>query len=130
MSNPVFLQSIAELTPIPVFIRRAGLGNLPLQLHLLTMALGALSFLVPLIWVVGIRTLRSRGNPSRGRPGRAGTQPRPTKAKEKRESRSKKANERRRANGSASRGPGRPESRETLATQPLPTAALRGLQST
>ena len=34
MRNPIFSQTIGELTPIPVFIRRAGLGNLPLQLHL------------------------------------------------------------------------------------------------
>ncbi len=55
MTNRVFSLQIAELTPIPVFIERAGLRNLPLQLHFLTMALGALSFLVPLVWSVAVR---------------------------------------------------------------------------
>jgi len=54
MSNPIFSQKIAELTPIPEFIERATLWNLPLQLHFTTMLLGALSFLVPLFWVVGV----------------------------------------------------------------------------
>jgi tetratricopeptide (TPR) repeat protein len=55
MTNTVFSLNIAELTPIPEFIRRAGLGNLPLQLHFLTMALGALSFILPLVWSVAMR---------------------------------------------------------------------------
>ena len=55
MGNKLFSHSIAELTPIPEFIRRAGLGNLPLQLHFLTMALGALSFLIPLVWSAAMR---------------------------------------------------------------------------
>jgi tetratricopeptide (TPR) repeat protein len=59
MSNPVFSRSIGELTPIPDFIRQAGLRNLPLQLHLTTMALGALSFLLPMAWVVGVRLFGS-----------------------------------------------------------------------
>ena len=60
MSNPIFSRSIGELTPIPVFIERAGLWNLPLQLHLLTMALGAFSFLLPIGWLIANSTLRSR----------------------------------------------------------------------
>ncbi|MBV8487286.1 MAG: hypothetical protein JO161_03300, partial [Planctomycetaceae bacterium] len=60
MSNPIFRQSIAELTPIPLFIRRTGLGNFMLQLHLVTMILGALSFLMPICWLVWQR-LRRRG---------------------------------------------------------------------
>jgi len=55
MSNPIFHKYIAELMPIPDFIRSAGLWNLPLQLHFATMLLGALSFLVPLFWLVGVR---------------------------------------------------------------------------
>jgi tetratricopeptide (TPR) repeat protein len=55
MSNPIFRDKTAELTPIPEFILRAGLWNLPLQLHFATMILGALSFLVPLFWLVGVR---------------------------------------------------------------------------
>jgi tetratricopeptide (TPR) repeat protein len=61
MTNEIFSHNVAELTPIPQFIRRAGLGNLPLQLHFVTMTLGALSFLVPLVWaiVVGLSGLRA-----------------------------------------------------------------------
>ncbi|MFI5460698.1 MAG: tetratricopeptide repeat protein [Isosphaerales bacterium] len=55
MSNPIFSQYIAELMPIPAFIRSAGLWNLPLQLHFATMLMGALSFLVPLFWLIGVR---------------------------------------------------------------------------
>jgi tetratricopeptide (TPR) repeat protein len=53
MGNPLFARTIAELTPIPLFIQRsAGWRNLPLQLHIATMILGALSFLIPLFWTV------------------------------------------------------------------------------
>ena len=71
MTNPIFSLTVAELTPIPVFIRRAGLGNLPLQLHFLTMALGALSFLVPLAVVDRGPLLGRPIVGSIGRPGRA-----------------------------------------------------------
>ncbi len=50
MGNPVFSQSIAELMPVPEFIAQMGLRNLPLQLHLLTVTVGALSFVVPILW--------------------------------------------------------------------------------
>jgi hypothetical protein len=63
MSNPIFSASIAELMPIPRFIQKAGLANLPLQLHFITMALGGLSFLIPMIWLAWVRV---RG------PGRTG----------------------------------------------------------
>ncbi len=61
MGNPVFSRSIAELTPVPEFIRRTPewWRNLPLMLHLATIALGALSFLVPLCWLVGVRLFGS-----------------------------------------------------------------------
>jgi hypothetical protein len=65
MSNPIFSRSIAELTPIPLFIRKAGLGNLPLQLHLATMVLGALSFLLPIFWLAWTR-LRGPGADGNG----------------------------------------------------------------
>ncbi len=55
MNNPIFSHKIAELTPIPEFIRRHGAISLPFHLHLLTMALGALSFLLPIGWVVWTR---------------------------------------------------------------------------
>ncbi|WP_250846889.1 tetratricopeptide repeat protein [Aquisphaera insulae] len=53
MSNPIFSQSIAELTPIPLFIRNHGWTSVPLLIQLGTMVLGALSFLVPLAWSLG-----------------------------------------------------------------------------
>lgn len=71
MTNRVFSEGIAELWSIPYFIRRAGLANLPLQLHFLTMALGALSFLVPFCWWVGTRVFGARGS---------GSSPAPTEA--------------------------------------------------
>lgn len=55
MTSEVFSLNIAELTPIPEFIRRHGVANLPLQLHFFTMGLGALSFLVPLLWSIRMR---------------------------------------------------------------------------
>ena len=56
---------IAELTPIPLFIREAGWANLPLLLHVATMGLGGLSFLVPLVWLVAVRL---RPNPAASGP--------------------------------------------------------------
>lgn len=55
MSTPLFSRTIAELTPIPEFIARNGWVSLMLWIHAGTMALGALSFLVPLIWLVATR---------------------------------------------------------------------------
>src|SRR5439155_9435559 len=55
MGNTVFSHSIAELTPIPVFIRRDGFTSLPLKIHFVVMAVGALSFLAPMVWVVVAR---------------------------------------------------------------------------
>lgn len=52
MGNSTFSNAIAELTPIPVFIKRDGFVSLPLRLHLVTMAIGGLSFVAPMIWVV------------------------------------------------------------------------------
>ena len=58
MSNPIFSDRIAELTTIPTFIRRTeGQWNLPLHLHFATMVLGALSFLLPLLWLVWVRVV-------------------------------------------------------------------------
>ncbi|MBV8610391.1 MAG: hypothetical protein JO034_23395 [Singulisphaera sp.] len=68
MRNPIFTTSpyrIAELTPIPLFIREAGWANLPLLLHVATMGLGGLSFLVPLGWLVAVRL---RPNPAASGP--------------------------------------------------------------
>ena len=59
MGNPVFSRSIAELMPVPEFIRRAGWWNLPLLLHLAVIGLGALSFLIPLCWFIAVRLFGS-----------------------------------------------------------------------
>src|SRR5262249_34336765 len=60
MSNPIFSRYIAELTSIPDFIRRsAGWWNLSLQLHIATRVLGALSFVVPVAWLIGSRVVGS-----------------------------------------------------------------------
>jgi tetratricopeptide (TPR) repeat protein len=58
MSNPIFSKHVAELIPIPTFIKQAGWWNLPLQLHLLTMLLGGLSFLIPLWWRIAVSLRR------------------------------------------------------------------------
>ncbi len=50
MATPIFADTIAELEPLPSFIRKAGLGNAPLRVQLATMALGVLSFVVPIGW--------------------------------------------------------------------------------
>ena len=65
MSNPIFSKTIGELKPLLVFIEEVGLDSLPLQLHLLTIAVGGLSFLVPLIWSVwaGIADRQVKGEP-------------------------------------------------------------------
>lgn len=55
ISNPVFSRSVAELTPVLEFVRRAGWNNLPLQLHMATMVLGALSFVIPTVWTIGTK---------------------------------------------------------------------------
>ncbi len=71
MSNPIFSKNIAELMPIPDFIRSTtGLWNLPIQLHFATMILGALSFLIPLVWLV---TVRLSAGPSLCRGGSEGS---------------------------------------------------------
>ncbi len=57
MSNPIFSRNVAELTSIADFIRSDksdGLANLSLQLHLLAMVLGGLSFLIPLAWQIAV----------------------------------------------------------------------------
>jgi tetratricopeptide (TPR) repeat protein len=66
MSNPLFSRTIAELWPIPLFVARsAGWRNLHLQLHITTMVLGALSFLVPLVWMVLIRGSKEPEKPAK-----------------------------------------------------------------
>ncbi len=50
MNAKVFNEHIDELTSIPRFIHLHGWTALPLQLHFLTLALGLLSFLLPILW--------------------------------------------------------------------------------
>lgn len=64
MSNPVFSESIAELEPVPSFIRRAGWGQPSIRIYLATLALGGLSFLLPVLWT-GAERLRRRATLSR-----------------------------------------------------------------
>ena len=93
MTNPIFSQTIAELTPIPEFIRRAGLGNLPLQLHLADDGPGGAEFPGPArSGLVGIGLFGGAVSriPPRGRAGRGSREP-TAKAKEKADGRSKSA---------------------------------------
>jgi tetratricopeptide (TPR) repeat protein len=62
MRNPIFARNIAELMSVPDFIRRVGLWNVPLLIHLATIMVGALSFLVPLYWL--LRNRRADRRPS------------------------------------------------------------------
>ncbi len=98
MSNPIFSRSIAELTPIPRFIEQSGLANLPLQLHLATMLLGALSFLVPICWLIAVR-LRGREADSGAadKPGAAPVPGNSRRASTRKTSRSSRAARRKRS---------------------------------
>jgi tetratricopeptide (TPR) repeat protein len=88
MSNRVFSQNVAELTSIPAFIKKSGLAYLSLQLHLLTILIGALSFLIPLVWQIRV-SLRAGQPPAAkiapGTPDSAATENvRPSKKKRSR----------------------------------------------
>ncbi len=50
MRNPIFQQTILELKPLTTFIDEVGLDSLLLRIHLLTFLLGALSFVLPIVW--------------------------------------------------------------------------------
>ncbi len=130
MTNTVFSHNIAELTPIPEFIRRAGLGNLPLQLHFLTMALGALSFLVPLVWLI----VTWFSGPPTTRPAGAVIDPAaaPPRSPRGREGAGRRAIEGRAEEGrgmcsKGDRSGGRAGS-GVVAAEPVPPAALRRVQ--
>lgn len=83
MANPIFSRSIGELMPVLSltpgddysFIAEMGIRNLPLQFHLATLILGALSFLLPILWrgVVRLRPLpRVEVPPTKGKGRRKG----------------------------------------------------------
>ncbi len=80
MGNPIFKDSIGELKPLPKFIQEVGLDSLPLRLHLLTFALGLLSFALPLLWR-GWVAIADRGRAKEALKGRkkkaAGDDPEP-----------------------------------------------------
>ncbi len=52
MGNPIFKRTIGELKPLPTLFAEVGFDLLPLQVHIVTMALGGLSFLIPATWRV------------------------------------------------------------------------------
>jgi tetratricopeptide (TPR) repeat protein len=55
MSNPIFSRNVAELWSIATFIKEnKGVANLSLQLHLLAMLIGGLSFVIPLVWQINV----------------------------------------------------------------------------
>jgi len=92
MSNPVFSRNIAELMSIPELIGNTGLWNRMLQLHLAVMALGALSFLVPLSWLIvtwltGGRGSREAAVPDTPGQARAGSAEKPKKRARRRKAR-------------------------------------------
>ncbi|WP_406700376.1 tetratricopeptide repeat protein [Singulisphaera sp. Ch08] len=96
MGNPIFSKHIAELTPVPEFIKRnVGWNNLPLCLQLLTMILGALSFLVPILWSVATRTPASTPltDPQLETPGRGTSKKDAPKSKRKSAKQAKPAQE-------------------------------------
>jgi tetratricopeptide (TPR) repeat protein len=68
MNDRIF-DSIAELMPLDRFIAQAGWWNVPLGIHLATLAVGVLSFAIPLGWSV-VRRLRGRESRATGRGGR------------------------------------------------------------
>ena len=87
MSNPIFSTTIAELTPIPLFIQQVRLRRASrCSCTWSTMVLGALSFLVPLCWIVWVRLTPASpagaGRQSRRpRAGQSGGSRRPTSDK-------------------------------------------------
>lgn len=74
MRNPIF-KNIGELQPVLTLIKGVGLDNLTLRLHLATMALGALSFLIPISWAAWTRLA--------DRPAGSGPGPKAARAKKK-----------------------------------------------
>lgn len=80
LSDPIFKEEIAELSSIPKLIEdSAGYPHFMLIVHLSTVALGGLSFVLPLLWrgTARVADLRGRG----GEPDQA---ERPKKSKGKR----------------------------------------------
>ncbi len=78
MSNPIFKRTIGELQPLPTFIEEVGLDSLPLQIHLVAMILGALSFVLPLAWCgwVAVRDRPAKAPAPKKKAG--GRRPEPT----------------------------------------------------
>ena len=83
MSNPVFSNSIAELMPIPLFIERDGFVSLPFRLQIVTLALGACGFVLPVIWLVVDRLRSSKPEPAEAPAKAAKTSKRAARSKNK-----------------------------------------------
>jgi tetratricopeptide (TPR) repeat protein len=90
MRNPIFSQNIAELMSIPDLMKSSGLWNRLLQLHLAIMALGALSFVVPLSWRFVTWVADRRGFGRTTEPIEAAPRTEPTAEKAKKPARSRK----------------------------------------
>ncbi len=72
MSNPIFSRNVAELWSVATFIKEnKGLANLSLQLHLLAMLIGGLSFVIPLAWHFATWLREGKTPAERIPPGRA-----------------------------------------------------------
>src|SRR5262249_56994843 len=83
-----------ELTPIARFIRRGGAGTLPLRLHLATMILGGLSFLVRLCWRVATRLSSAQRQPDAAGPrGRATEKAKVSRSRKKAQAKAEPARE-------------------------------------
>lgn len=88
MQNDVFNTSIAELQSLQSFVKAAGWSNFQVLMHLATMTLGALSFLIPLCWVAATRqevpaqsvAASARSAPGGGRSKRRRSKPAPQPA--------------------------------------------------
>ncbi len=81
MSDPIFKETIAELSSIPKFINDSA-GYLPfmLKLHLAVATLGGLSFVLPLAWSLSVRINDQRSSRSKKEPEPAEVANHPKKA--------------------------------------------------
>ncbi len=87
MGSPKFSATIAELKPIPDFIAESGWGVVPLQIQFAALALGALSFIVPILSAAASRIRGSTPEPideppaKRSKKGKEPKGTRPTRAR-------------------------------------------------
>ncbi len=91
MRNPVFSKNIAELMSVPDFIRTSTWRNLPLIFHLTAIFVGAVSFLLPMAWRIGVRLTGAKTDRSSDPPISADAAVPERKSKRRRRMRSKQA---------------------------------------